>query len=366
MDQNTELKVGDWVEVRSKQEILSTLDLNARVDELPFMPQMFAYCGKRFRVSKSAHKACDTVNSTGARQINDVVHLENLRCDGSSYDGCQSECLLYFKKAWLKPVDASDVGSNQPSARDVSIGEMGDAACTEATVIASTRADSSDSAKSRYVCQATQLPYASRHLSMWDVRQYVMDYSSGNTRFGEMVEPIVFVAFNAVVNAGIGLGTPLRWVYDKIQHARGQTPYPWRPAPIPKGGKTPSGNLNLQRGDWVRVKSYPEILKTLDEDYNNRGMAFNAELAYYCGRTYRVVRRIEKIMDEKNGRLLQLKNDCIVLEGTDCVGRFTRPLFCPRGGYTYWREVWLERVAPMGDDRHASLERGVQSQACSH
>jgi hypothetical protein len=188
---------------------------------------------------------------------------------------------------------------------------------------------------------------------MWNVAQYVKDYSSGNTRIGEMFEPILFLLLNAVVNAGVGVGTPLRWAYDRIQGARKKTPYPWRPASIPKGGRTPSVKLNLQPGDWVRVKSYEDILATLDEEYRNRGMAFNAELAYYCGGTYRVVSRIDKIMDEKNGRLLNLKNDCIVLEGTDCVGRFTRPLFCPRGGYTYWREIWLERVpAPETGSAH--------------
>ena len=56
------LRAGDWVEVRSKEEILRSLDKNGRLEGLPFMPQMFQYCGKRFRVFKRAHKTCDTVN----------------------------------------------------------------------------------------------------------------------------------------------------------------------------------------------------------------------------------------------------------------------------------------------------------------
>ena len=40
------LCAGDWVEVRSKAEILSTLDENGRLEGLPFMPQMFQYCGQ--------------------------------------------------------------------------------------------------------------------------------------------------------------------------------------------------------------------------------------------------------------------------------------------------------------------------------
>ena len=53
------LRAGDWVEVRSKDEILQTLDKNGRLDEMPFMPQMFQYCGMRFKVRKRAHKTCD-------------------------------------------------------------------------------------------------------------------------------------------------------------------------------------------------------------------------------------------------------------------------------------------------------------------
>ena len=49
-------------------------------------------------------------------------------------------------------------------------------------------------------------------------------------------------------------------------------------------------------------------------------------------------------MNEKTGQLLELKNQCLVLEGAPCVGRFTKPLLCPRGMSPYWREIWLERV----------------------
>ena len=55
------LSAGDWVEVRSKEEILRTLDKNAQLDAMPFMPQMFQNCGKRFKVLKRAHKTCDTI-----------------------------------------------------------------------------------------------------------------------------------------------------------------------------------------------------------------------------------------------------------------------------------------------------------------
>jgi len=46
------LRAADWVEVRSKDKILRSLDEGGRLEELPFMPQMFEFCGKRFRAFK--------------------------------------------------------------------------------------------------------------------------------------------------------------------------------------------------------------------------------------------------------------------------------------------------------------------------
>src|SRR6185503_9144504 len=89
-----------FVEIRSKAEILATLDKSGRFEGLPFMPEMLAFCGKRFRVYKRAHKTCDTVNKTGGRRMNAAVHLEGLRCSGEAHGGCQAACLLFWKEAW--------------------------------------------------------------------------------------------------------------------------------------------------------------------------------------------------------------------------------------------------------------------------
>ena len=99
------MRANEWVEVRSKQEILQTLDENGRLDGMPFMPQMFQYCGRRFSVYKSAHKTCDPAHTINSRQVANAVHL-NLRCDGQAYGGCQAGCRLFWKAAWLKSIDA--------------------------------------------------------------------------------------------------------------------------------------------------------------------------------------------------------------------------------------------------------------------
>jgi hypothetical protein len=92
----------------------------------------------------------------------------------------------------------------------------------------------------------------------------------------------------------------------------------------------------------VRVKRKEEIVKTLDTNNRNRGMMFDSEMLKYCGRQARVLRRVERIIDERTGKMLHLGNPCIILEDVVCTSDYHR--LCPRGIYPYWREIWLERV----------------------
>ena len=115
------VRVGDWVEVRSKEEILETLDRDGQLDGMPFMPEMLAFCGKRFRVYKRAHKTCDTVFPVRGRRVERAAHLET-RCDGQAHGGCQAGCLIFWKEAWLKRVDC-DPAEPQPSRGEVQAGK---------------------------------------------------------------------------------------------------------------------------------------------------------------------------------------------------------------------------------------------------
>ena len=95
------LRPGDWVEVRSLEEVLPTLDANGQLEGLPFMPEMLALCGRRFRVSKRAHKTCDPPNGLGG-SMPGTVHLEGARCHGEFHGGCQHLCLMFWKEVWLR------------------------------------------------------------------------------------------------------------------------------------------------------------------------------------------------------------------------------------------------------------------------
>ena len=112
------------------------------------------------------------------------------------------------------------------------------------------------------------------------------------------------------------------------------------------GQGTPTLELNLRPGELVRVRSKDEIRKTLNSRRQNRGMWFDAEMVVYCGKgPFRVLRRVERIVNEKTGQMMNLKNPCIILEGVTCSGHYLHNrMFSPRHEYPFWREIWLERV----------------------
>jgi hypothetical protein len=338
------LKVGDWVEVRSKQEILRTLDHNGQLDGMPFMPEMFVFCGQRFQVYKRAHKTCDTVFPVRERRVDSAIHLDT-RCDGSAHGGCQASCLLFWKEAWLRPISsAADSGSDEPPSQLLS--PVGcSPKCTETDVFKRTRSLDSSDEDPTYVCQATRLPYATQSLEWWDVRQYFEDYWSGNVSLWRIICGGVYLLYYHLTDAGIGLGKTMRWFYNRFYPLWGGTPFPRKSGTIPTGQPTPTAALNLQPGELVRIKPLDEILKTVDTSNRNRGLYWDAEEVPYCGGTYQVLKRVTKIVNERTGKMRHMKTPSVILDSVICQSRYSEcRMFCPRSIYPYWREVWLERA----------------------
>jgi hypothetical protein len=185
--------------------------------------------------------------------------------------------------------------------------------CTEKDVLAGTRAPGQqDENDPTFVCQATRLPYYTTPLNWWDLRQYIEDYTSGNISLGKLLRGLMYANYVNLSNSSLGVGRIMRWVYDRFQV--GGVRFPRKRGTIPAEQKTPHGVLNLQPGELVRVKPYQEILATLDTDNKNRALYFDAEAVPYCGGTYRVLRRLSKILDERTGKLIKLQNESITLD----------------------------------------------------
>jgi hypothetical protein len=341
------LRPGELVEVRSEAEILATLDANGRLDAQPFMPEMLKFCGKQYRVSKRADKTCDTISNRGSRRMWNTVYLEDLRCDGGAHDGCQARCLVFWKEAWLKRVRPSfwqrlSSRDSKKSSREGGIPSSTNSLMTIDTLNKATRRAEGtyNSEKIIFNCQATEHLRASVPLPWWDFRQYYRDVCWRNANVFDLVRAVFLWAFNRTSKI-IGYRA-LLWSYDRFQKMRGGVPYPFRWGTL---AKTPSEDLNLQPGQLVQVKSYPEILATLDQRNRNRGLSFDAEMVPYCGGEYRVLDRVEHIVNEKTGEMSKLPGVCIMMEGVKCRAWYSdRRVACPRSIYSYWREIWLKRA----------------------
>jgi hypothetical protein len=336
-------RAGDLVEVRGKEEILATLDDRGCVDGLPFMPEMFQYCGRRLRVRAVAHKTCETARKTWTgRRLRATVHLEDLRCDGSAHGGCEAYCTLFWKDVWLKPVGAAPEPANGRPRRPLS--------CTEEQLHANTRSSQSTNGNAPcYTCQVTQLYDATEPLPWWDLRQYVLDVLTGNHSTRRVLRVLLVSWIRQpwrLIRRIPVLGRiyePINeWVFRSLTGR--ESPYLFKKhKPL---AKTPTGRLNLKRGELVRVKSKAEIEATLGARGLNRGLSFDAEeMAPYCGGTFRVLRSVTKIIDEETGMMVPMKHPCIILEGVVCRAEYAPcRLNCPRAIPSYWRELWLERV----------------------
>ncbi len=330
------LKTGDRVVVRSREEILATLDANGCIDGMPFMPEMLQFCGRTLDVAAAAHKTCDTVNKTGGRKIDRTVHLKGTLCDGSAHGGCEAECNLFWNEAWLRPLgkDRKDVAA---PARPVPF--------TPEQLEAATRVPGrGDGEPIRYVCQATQVPQATRLLRWWDVRQYWFDVRAGNFPLRHVLKVLVLAASRHLLRLPFAFRV-MREVNHSVHRFFTGQPSPSAPGTIPSGQPTPVERLDLQPGEWVRIKPAAEIAATLNTSNKNRGMWFDFGQVPNCGHEFKVHRRVSRIIDERSGEMLTLQTPCITLDGTICNPDFAEHrLLCPRAITAYWREIWLERI----------------------
>jgi hypothetical protein len=318
---NSSLRHGDLVEIRSPAEILATLDEHGALDNLIFMPEMALQCGTRHRVYKTADKVCDTVTYTGSRRMPDSVLLEMPRCDGSAHGGCEAECRIFWKNAWLKPVRAEDPPAPKPDPADLA--RLVDLATknVNATVQVEGKPEI------RWTCQSTNIVQATQRLGTFDPRPFVQQYTCGNVDFPHFLK----VSTRALVQE------PMR-KFGLIPEAHLAGPGTWKASEY-----TP---LDLKPGELVRIKDVDAIRATLNEKGYNRGLWFDREMMQYCGGTFRVHRIVRKFIDERFGKLVALKTDCVTLENVVCSGDYSlRRWFCPRDIYPYWRDCWLERVA---------------------
>jgi hypothetical protein len=101
------LQAGDWVRVRSPEEIQATLNPWKELKGCAFLPYMMEYCGTKQRVLQPVHRFLDE-RDYKVKKARGVVLLEGVICKGTPVFGrCDRCCHLFWREEWLEKIPES-------------------------------------------------------------------------------------------------------------------------------------------------------------------------------------------------------------------------------------------------------------------
>ena len=98
------LKAGDWVRVRTWEEIQPLLDPFKETRGCAFLEDMRQYCGTKQRILKSMERFLDE-RDYKVKKVNGVILLENVICQGTpAFGKCDRCCFLFWREEWLEKI----------------------------------------------------------------------------------------------------------------------------------------------------------------------------------------------------------------------------------------------------------------------
>ena len=102
-----DLKPGDLVRIRSKEQILQTLDKDNMLEGCYFMDEMWQYCGSQYKVFKRVDYFFDERGAKFYKACNTVL-LKDLYCSGKLANlmpRCDRNCYVFWKEDWLEKIE---------------------------------------------------------------------------------------------------------------------------------------------------------------------------------------------------------------------------------------------------------------------
>lgn len=276
---------------------------------------MIRYLGKQVRVKRWVNNVCfQQAGQVVFGELPDTVVLDTDRCDGQDFGGCQMACPLLWKTKWL----ANENTSKKENGLDRQLRSVSNHIDAEQELLKIAEANvQSKQGGENYCCQATQLHEIASPRSKTDFRQYKNEINLNRVAVSSMASSFCSGMLSRIKGTNKGV--------------------------VGRLAKTPTVDLQLNLGEVVRVKSKLEIVATLDTHGKNRGLWFDPVMLRYCGQTLKVSKRVNRIVDESSGRLVQMKTPSIVLDDLHCQPSDRR--FCSRLLHLFWREIWLERIS---------------------
>src|SRR3989304_8735342 len=102
-----QIKRGDTVRVKSKNEIDKTLDCRGKYKGCSFVGRMYEHCGKTYKVFKEVEYFYDEAKQKTCKSKN-IVLLEGALCNGHQrlfFRSCDRSCFYFWHKEWIERIE---------------------------------------------------------------------------------------------------------------------------------------------------------------------------------------------------------------------------------------------------------------------
>jgi hypothetical protein len=99
-----DLRPGERVRVKSREEIVRTLDRDNRNRGMTFDPEMLRYCGRQATVLERAERIIDEKTGKMTRLRNPCIVLDGVVCTADYHRLCPRGIYPYWREIWLERV----------------------------------------------------------------------------------------------------------------------------------------------------------------------------------------------------------------------------------------------------------------------
>jgi hypothetical protein len=107
------LQAGDWIRVRSRKEIESTLDYWGELKGCGVLDGQWQYCDTTQRVLKPLKRFLDE-REYRMLKCRNIVLLEGVTCEGiDAFGRCDRSCYFFWREEWLERIDGPDAPAEQ-------------------------------------------------------------------------------------------------------------------------------------------------------------------------------------------------------------------------------------------------------------
>ncbi|TDD23344.1 hypothetical protein [Nonomuraea diastatica] len=103
-----DLKPGELVRIRSKKEILDTLNADLLNRGLGFEEEMARYCGRTARVRARVERCLDEKTGRMLSMKSPCIVLDDLVCEGVYNANCPREFVPFWREIWLERLPPGD------------------------------------------------------------------------------------------------------------------------------------------------------------------------------------------------------------------------------------------------------------------